>query len=81
MNCSRFASQLPRSIKYKKVANNATRVQTRKDSAMSASADLLKDSTITSMVSNSLLESEAEIRLSTTVREDEHTSERSEDSE
>lgn len=63
MNVSRFASQLPRSMKYRKVANKATRVQTRNESANSASADLLKDKTITSIVSNSLLESVADSKL------------------
>ena len=58
MNVSRLASQLPRSRKYKKVANKATSVQTKKESAKRASAERLNDRTMTSMVSRSLLESE-----------------------
>lgn len=57
MNVSRLASQLPRSRKYKKVANKATSVQTKKESAKRASAERLNDKTMTSIVSRSLLES------------------------
>ena len=56
MKISRFSSQVPLSRKYKKVAKIATRVQTKNERANKASAERLKERTMTSIVNNNLLE-------------------------